>query len=366
MTKNQKIFASIDLLVETEKIPREIVIEGLEEAVNISCRKYYGMENVNTEINPETKRIKITGEREIVDKNVLGEEFDETLHIDINDVDKKTKKIGDKLIYKLKLEPELMDRSTIQIAKQVFKQKLREAKYQKIVAEYQDKIGEIIYGTIEEEKMNNIYFKIGGNIDAVLIPNFQNPKDQFEVGKKIMLVLERIAPQSKKGPKVLVSRNSPKIVEKVLEETIPEIKNGKIKITSIARDAGSRSKIAIELADSENDIDIIGSCVGANGSRINEVKKELMGENIDLIEFFDDEVIYISNALSPALVTAVTILDQDKKMSRVIVPDEQLSLAIGVSGQNVRLASQLTGWKIDIKSETEAQEEGINFEDDII
>jgi N utilization substance protein A len=151
-----------------------------------------------------------------------------------------------------------------------------------------------------------------------------------------------------------------------MTENIPEIKNGTIQIESVARDAGKRSKVSLSLKDLDQDIDLIGSCVGPKGARINHVRKELHGENIDLIEYFDDPIIYISNALAPALVTAVQILDEEEKKSRVIVPDDQLSLAIGGVGQNVRLASRLTGWKIDIKSESDATAEGINYEDDII
>ena len=368
MTKNQKIFASIELLAESEAIDKMLVTEGLEEAVGIACRRYYGVENVNVDFNIETKRIKIIGEKEVVEEEVLAEAFDPMLHIDIQEAKevKANAKVGDTLKLKLKLVPELMERSTIQIAKQVFRQKLREAKYTKIVSDYGDKIGEIIYGTLEEEKSNNMYFKLNGNIDAVLPGQNQINGEILDPAKPTMLVVETIAPQSKKGPKIIVSRTSPKIVEAAMTNIIPEIENGSIEIKSIARDAGKRSKVAVDLLDLDADIDVIGSCVGTAGKRINAIKKELSGENIDLIEFFDDDIIYISNALAPALVTAVQILDEERKESRVIVPDEQLSLAIGGMGQNVRLASQLTGWKIDIESESDATEAGIDFEDDII
>lgn len=368
MTKNQKIFASINALVQAEEIAPELVIGGLEEAVAIACRKHYGIDNVTVIFDIDSKRIKISGEKLIVDKDVMGEAFDETQHIDINEAleTKPNAKVGQVYKYKLKLNPEEMDRSTIATAKQVFRQKLREAKYQKIVHDYGDKVGQIILGNLEEEKNKFMYFKLPGNVEAVLPEKLQSPSDHLEPGAPIPLMIEKIEPQSKKGPKIVVSRKRPKIVEYEMTQVIPEIANGQIEIKSIARDAGSRSKVAISLANEDDDIDIIGSAIGTNGSRINQVKKALGGENIDLIEYFDDEIMFISNALAPALVTAVQILDQDEKLSRVIVPDDQLSLAIGGGGQNVRLASQLTDWKIDIESESDAQAAGIDYEDDII
>ncbi|MBL0701690.1 MAG: transcription termination factor NusA [Spiroplasma sp.] len=368
MTKNQKIFAGIDALVASEGLDRELVIDGLEEAVAIACRKYYEIENIEVNFNYETKRVTIHGFKEVQDPEVLGEAFDKFLYYTLEEaVEIKAKaKIGDVIKTKLKLVPELMDRSTIQTAKQVFRQKLREAKYRKIVEDYGDKVGEIIYGVLEEHRDPFMYFMLPGNIDATLGPKGQIPNEKIEPDVPIMLMVEQIAPQSKKGPKIIVSRTSSKIVEKTMEANIPEIESGLIKIKSIARDAGKRSKVAVELQDLDSDIDVIGSCVGSKGLRINKVRKEINGENIDLIEYFDDVIIYISNALAPALVTAVQILDEEEKQSRVIVPDDQLSLAIGAAGQNVRLASKLTEWKIDIKSETDAIAEGINFEDDII
>lgn len=371
MTKNQKIFASIDALVEAESIDKELVVAGLEEAVAIACRKYYGIENVVVNFDTETKRIKISGTKEIVDQEVLGEAFDPMIHIDINEakLEKSTAKVGGEIKYRLKLEPELMDRSTIATAKQVFRQKLREAKYKKIVADYGDKVGEIVLGSLEEEKNKFMYFKLPGNIEAVLPEKLQASNDNIKPGTPIPLVIERIEPQSKKGPKVIVSRASKVLVETELKEIIPEIANGMIEIKSIARDAGNRSKVSVaagsNVAEGE-DIDVIGTVIGTSGNRINQVKRALGGENIDLIEWFEEPTFYVSNALAPALVTAVQILDEEAKLTRVIVPDDQLSLAIGQKGQNVRLASQLTGWKIDIESESDAQAAGIDYEDDII
>lgn len=368
MTKNQKMFAGIDALVAAEGLDRELVIEGLEEAIAISCRKYYNIDNVVVTISDETRRMTIYGFKTIVDRSILGEEYDEAFHITLEDAIevRKSAKLDEELKMKLKLVPDLMDRSTIQTAKQVFRQKIKEAKYKKIVRDYGDKIDEVVYGVLEEHKDPFMYFMLPGNIDATLGPKGQIPNERIEPDVPVMLVIENIAPQSKKGPKIIVSRTSPKIVEKVMEKYVPEIEKNIISIESISREAGNRSKVALQLLDLEQDIDLIGSCVGSKGNRINKIRKELHGEHIDLIEYFEDPVIYISNALAPALVTAVQILNEEEKTSRVIVPDDQLSLAIGVNGQNVRLASRLTGWKVDIKSESAAIEEGINYEDDVI
>lgn len=368
MTKNQKIFAGIDALVESEGLNRQLVVEGLEEALGVSVKKYYNFEKVEVNINYDNKRMVIYGYKMIANPEDGIEDYDESQYISLEDAMtySKTATLGKELKIKLKLVPELMDRSTIQTAKQVFRQKLREAKYRKIIEDYGDKVGEVVYGVLEEHRDPFMYFMLPGNIDATLGPKGQVAGEIIEPDVSVMLVIEEIAPQSKKGPKIVVSRTNPKIVNKVMAEFIPEIEKNIIGIEAISREAGDRSKVAVKLLDEEADIDLIGTCVGPKGSRINAVRKKLGGENIDLVEYFDDPIIYISNALAPALVTAVQIIDEEAKVSRVIVPDDQLSLAIGGNGQNVRLASRLIGWKIDIKSESDAQENGIEYEDDII
>ena len=368
MTKNQKIFAGIDALVEAESLDRHLVVEGLEEALGVSVKKYYGYDNVKVDIDYNKKRMVIHGMKMIEEKELIGEEWDDTKYITLEDAleIKASSKIGAEIKVRLKLVPELMDRSTVQTAKQVFRQKLREAKYRKIVEDYGDKVGEVVFGVLEEHRDPFMYFMLPGNIDAILGPRNQIPTDDIEPDVPVMLVIEEIAPQSTKGPKIIVSRTNPKIVSKIMSDAIPEIHSGVIEIEAVAREAGDRSKVSIKLVDMEKDVDLIGTCVGAKGTRINSVRKKLGGENIDLVEYFEEPIIYISNALAPALVTAVQILSETDKTSRVIVPDDQLSLAIGANGQNVRLASRLTGWKIDIESETSATENGINYENDII
>lgn len=368
MTKNQKIFAGIDALVAAEGLDRNLVVEGLEEALGVSVKKYYNVEKVDVNIDYEKKRMSIFGYKLVADKDVLGELFLETEHITLDEalLISSAAKMDTEVKFKLKLIPELMDRSTVQIAKQVFRQKLREAKYRKIITDYGDKIGEVVYGVLEEQRDPFMYFMLPGNIDAILAPKGQINGEVIEPDVSVMLVIEDIAPQSTKGPKIVVSRTNPKIVKKVMAQFIPEIEKNIIGVESVAREAGDRSKVSIKMIDETADVDLIGTCVGTRGSRINNIRKQLGGENIDLVEYFDDPVIYISNSLAPALVTAVQIIDEEAKSSRVIVPDDQLSLAIGASGQNVRLASRLTGWKIDIECESDARASGIDYDDDII
>ncbi len=365
MTRNQKIFNGIDAIVASKKLDRELIIEGIEEALAITIKKTYGYSNVDVKINYDTKRIIMNAFKEVVEDEDFTNEEGQIKIEDAKEI-KKSAKVGEMLKFKVKLEKDILERAIVQSAKQVFRQKLKEAEYKKILENYGNKVGEIIQGTVEEIKEPFIYFKLDDDLLATLGPKGRIKNETLEPDIPVDLVIEMIAPQSKKGPKIIVSRTSPKLVYKAMEEVIPEIKSGQLKINNVAREAGSRSKVAIELVDLDSDIDVLGTCIGPKGSRINEIKKILGGENIDIIESFDDPIIYISNALAPALVVAVKILDEDKKLSQIIVPDDQFSLAIGADGQNARLASQLTGWKIDIKSQTQAKEEGIDYEDDII
>ncbi len=365
MTKNQKIFAGIDNVVESKKLDRNLIIEGLEEALSITLKKTHDFEEVEVKINYETKRITMFGFKEVVLEEDFVSSSSQILLEDAKEV-KSNIKVGDKLKIRTKLEKDILERAIVQSAKQVFRQKLKEAEYKKIIENYGDKVGEIVEGYVEEIKDPFIYFKLDDDTLATLGPKGRIKGEVLDPEIPVDLVIEMIASQSKKGPKIIVSRSSNKLVEKAMIDVIPELRDGDLEIKSIAREAGSRCKVSIDILNLDSDIDLIGACVGPKGQRINEVKKKLGGENVDLIEYFDDPVIYISNALAPALVTAVQILDEEKRTSRIIVPDDQFSLAIGVDGQNVRLASMLTGWKIDIKSHSQAKEEGIDYEGDII
>ncbi len=363
MTKNQKIFAGIDAVVRQKGLDRELIIEGLEESIALACKKTYGYEHLEVKINYDTKRITISGV-----KTVVAEVIDDMTEISLENAltHSKRAKLGDELKVRLKIEKDMLERAVVQSSKQVFRQKLKDAEYKRIIADYGEKVGKIVEGYVEEIKDNYIYFTLDKNTLAVLGPKGQIPNERLEPDVPVKLVIESIGPQSKKGPKVIVSRVSGVLLESLMAKNIPEIESGDIVVKSISRDAGKRSKVAVELASLDSDIDLIGACVGPRGSRINAIKQELNGENIDLIEYFDDARLFISNALAPSLVVAVQILSEEEKRSRVIVPDDHFSLAIGINGQNARLASMLTGWKIDIKSESMAREEEIDYEADMI
>ncbi len=363
MTKNQKIFIGIDKLVEKKEVDRSLVIEGLEESIALACKKAYDIEQVEVKINYETKRISINGFKEIVQEvndPRIELSLDEALTI------KKSSKIGDDIKFKLKIEKDFLERAIVQSAKQVFRQKLKDAEYKKIIETYGSKIGEVVDGYVEEIKDNYIYFSLDKNTLAVLNPKGQLPGEEILPDVGVKLIIESIGPQSKKGPKIIVSRVGVELIKYLFRKNIPEVKNNEIEVVSIARDAGNRSKISVKLTDENSEVDVVGSCIGSRGSRINKIKSEINGEKIDLIEYFSEPELYIANALAPSLVTAVQVIDQQNKKTQVIVPDDQFSLAIGINGQNARLASVLTGWKIDIKSESMAKEENINYEDDII
>lgn len=365
MTKNQKIFAGIDTLVKSKKLDRELIIEGLEEAIGIAIKKTYDYDKVDVSISVESKRMTMNGYKRVVaDDELISSANEITLTEALTQ--KSGAKIGDEIKIKLKIEKSLLERAVVQSAKQVFRQKLKEAEYKKIIESYGDKIGMIVSGKVEEIKDPYIYFKLDDDTLATLGPKGRIKNEFLDPDVPVDLVIEMIGSQTKKGPKIVVSRTANKLVEKAMNDEIPELKNGDLVIKNVAREAGNRSKVAIELTNYDTDIDVIGSCVGPKGKRINNVKAKLNGENIDLIEYFDDPVIYISNALAPSLVLAVQILDEERRTSRIIVPDDQFSLAIGIDGQNARLASLLTGWKIDIKSESQAKTEGIDYEEDII
>lgn len=363
MTKNQKIFNGIDALVKTKDIDRNFIIEGLEEAMALACKKTYGLERVEVNINYETRRITMFAYKVVVDEVVdsRGE-----ISLEEAQLAKKTAKIGEELKIRLKMEKDLLERAVVQSSKQVFKQKLKDAEYKKIVENYADKVDTVVTGYLEEIKDEYIYVSLEKNIIAVLPPKGQLTGEILKPDEPIKLVVEAIGAQSKKGPKIIVSRSSKVLVEDLFSEHIPEVANGDIEIKSISRIGGVRSKVAVALANPESDIDVIGSCVGTKGSRINSIKKEINGENIDLVEYFDEREMFIAMALAPALVTAVQILDEEERKARVIVPDDQFSLAIGLKAQNVKLATILTGWKIDIKTESDAEKDGIDYSEDLI
>ncbi|MFV0246805.1 MAG: transcription termination factor NusA [Mycoplasmatales bacterium] len=363
MTKNQKIFAGIDQLVEKKGLDKEIIVEGLTDSIALTMKKTHGIDNVVVNINCDTKRITMHGFKTVVEHVI-----EPTLEISLEDAleHSKTAKIGKDVKIKLKLERDTFERAIVIGAKQVFRQKLKEAEYKKMLEMYGDKVGKVVTGKLEEIKENYAYFKLDDTDTLAVLKETFREGEAPDPDVPIKLVIDSILPQSTKGVQIRVSRSANIFVEEILSRFIPEIENGDIIINGIGREAGNRTKVAVSPADEDSDLDIVGACVGPNGSRVHQINEALSGENVDFIEYCGEIRLFISNALQPALVIAIQIIDQENKKVLAVVPDDQYSLAIGSGGLNVKLASRLTRWGIDIKSETMAQEEGIDYEDDVI
>ena len=285
-------------------------------------------------------------------KEVVEEVEDDMLQISLEDARKEDKNanIGDTI--ELEIIPRNFGRIAAQTAKQVIVQKIREAERNMVYTEYNDRKGEIVSGIVQKSDGGTVVLDLG-KLEGIMLVKDQIPTETYKVNDKIRAYVVNVEKGLKGTPQVLVSRSHPDFVRKLFEFEIPEIYEGLIEIKSVARDAGSRSKVAV-YSTNEN-IDPVGSCVGQKGIRIQNIINELKGEKIDVIEWDEDPAVFISAALLPAQVMAVDIKEEEK-FAQVIVPDDQLSLAIGKSGQNARLAAKLTNWKIDIKSESQFRE----------
>ena len=338
----------IEAMEELEKergIKKDYLIESLEGALVSAYKKNFdSVDNVKVSINQETGEVHIYSVREVVEKSE-----DPLLEISLNEAKQINPKaeIGDTV--DLEIVPKDFGRIAAQTAKQVVVQKIREAERDIVYNEYHDKTGEIVTGIIQKVDDNLIVLDLG-RLEGIMTAKEQIPTEHYKVNDKIRGYVVSVKKELKGNPQVIVSRSHPDFVRKLFEFEIPEIYEGLIEIKSVSRDPGSRSKVAV-YSKNEN-IDPVGSCVGQKGVRIQNIINELHGEKIDVIEWNEDPAIYIAAALLPAQVMAVDIKEEDK-FAQVIVPDDQLSLAIGKSGQNARLAAKLTNWKIDIKSESQ-------------
>ena len=338
----------IEAMEELEKergIKKDYLIESLEGALVSAYKKNFdSVDNVKVSINQETGEVHIYSVREVVEKSE-----DPLLEISLDEAKQINPKaeIGDTV--DLEIVPKDFGRIAAQTAKQVVVQKIREAERDIVYNEYHDKTGEIVTGIIQKVDDNLIVLDLG-RLEGIMTAKEQIPTEHYKVNDKIRGYVVSVKKELKGNPQVIVSRSHPDFVRKLFEFEIPEIYEGLIEIKSVSRDPGSRSKVAV-YSKNEN-IDPVGSCVGQKGVSIQNIINELHGEKIDVIEWNEDPAIYIAAALLPAQVMAVDIKEEDK-FAQVIVPDDQLSLAIGKSGQNARLAAKLTNWKIDIKSESQ-------------
>ena len=336
-----------DVVAREKSIDREEVLEAMELAIQKAGRSKYGHEHdIRAAIDRKTGAMRLARYREIVE--TVENEFTQIAKADAEKID-PTKAAGDFLIDPL--PPIDFGRIAAQTAKQVIVQRVREAERERQFDEYKDRVGEIVNGLVKRVEHGNVTVDLG-RAEAMLKRDDTLPRESLRVGDRARAYIEDVR-REPRGPQIFLSRTHPKFMAKLFAQEVPEVYDGIIEIKAVARDPGSRAKIAVLSNDSS--IDPVGACVGMRGSRVQAVVGELMGEKIDIIPWSADPAAFIVNALAPAEVTKV-VLDEDARRIEVVVPDDQLSLAIGRRGQNVRLASQLTGWDIDILTEGEESE----------
>ncbi|AKP46903.1 MULTISPECIES: transcription termination factor NusA [Bacillus] len=343
----------LDALVILEKekgISREVIVDAIEAAlVSAYKRNFNQAQNVRVDLNVETGTMRVFARKEVVE-----EVFDSRLEISLDEAKKinPSYEIGD--IVELEVTPKNFGRIAAQTAKQVVTQRVREAERGIIYSEFIDREEDIMTGIVQRQDSRFIYVSLG-KIEALLPQNEQMPNETYKPHDRIKVYITKVE-KTTKGPQIYVSRTHPGLLKRLFEIEVPEIFDGTVEIKSVAREAGDRSKISVY---AENpDVDPVGACVGPKGARVQAVVNELKGEKIDIVKWSDDPVVFVANALSPSKVLDVQV-NEEGKATTVVVPDYQLSLAIGKRGQNARLAAKLTGWKIDIKSESEARKLGI-------
>ncbi|WP_261306058.1 transcription termination factor NusA [Paenibacillus andongensis] len=335
--------------IEREKgISKELLIDAIEAAMISSYKRNFNTaQNVRVDINRHTGLIKVFA-RKTVTEEVLDPRLEISLHAsrEIN----PNYQLED--IVEIEVTPRDFGRIAAQTAKQVVTQRIREAERGLIYNAFIDKEEDIVTGILQRQDQRNIYVDLG-KVEAVLPLTELMPTDKFKQGDRIKAYITKVE-NTTKGPQIILSRTHPGLLKRLFELEVPEIFDGVVEIRSVAREAGFRSKIAVHSRNAE--VDPVGSCVGPKGLRVQTIVSELRGEKIDIVRWMESVEEYVANALSPSKVLEVQI-HENEKMARVIVPDYQLSLAIGIKGQNARLAAKLTGWKIDIKSETQAEQE---------
>ncbi|CAM3054976.1 transcription termination factor NusA [Staphylococcus argensis] len=349
MSSNELLLAT-EYLEKEKKIPREVLIDAIEAALITAYKKNYdSARNVRVELNMDEGTFKV-----IARKNVVEEVNDHRDEVELSTalVKNPAYEVGD--VYEEDVTPQDFGRVGAQAAKQAVMQRLRDAEREILYDEFIDKEDDIMTGLIDRVDHRYVYVNLG-RTEAVLSEAERSPNEKYIPNERIKVYVNKVE-QTTKGPQIYVSRSHPGLLKRLFEQEVPEIFDGTVIVKSVAREAGDRSKISVY---SDNpDIDAVGSCVGSKGSRVEAVVDELGGEKIDIVQWDEDPKVFVKNALSPSQVLEV-IVDEEEQATIVVVPDYQLSLAIGKRGQNARLAAKLTGWKIDIKSESDAREEGI-------
>ena len=341
---------ALNVLEKEKDISKETLLEAIENSLLTACKTHFGKtDNIKAHVDRTTGEFEVYAELEVVE-----EVDDPTMQIALDDARRLSGQyqIGDMVRKEIKSKE--FGRIATQNAKNVILQKIREEERRVLFNQFNGKEREVMTGVVQRNFGKNISINLG-KCDAMLSENEQIKGESFRPNERVKVYVLEVK-DTTKGPRILVSRTHPELVKRLFEAEVAEVKDGTVEIKSIAREAGSRTKMAV--ASNDANVDPVGACVGVNGSRVNAIVDELRGEKIDIINWSDNSAILIENALSPAKVICV-VADDDEKTAQVIVPDYQLSLAIGKEGQNARLAARLTGYKIDIKSETQARESGL-------
>ena len=352
---NPELIEALNAIEKEKDISKEILLEAIENSLVAACKNEYGKaDNIRVNLDRET------GEFHVYQDKVVVEEVEDAM-LEMSQTEAEVKYPGTGLGETVSIEvtPKNFGRIAAQKAKQVVVQKIREEERKVLFEQYYEKEHDIVTGMVQRYNNGNYNVNIG-KIDAVLTKQEQVPSEHFEAHDRIKLYVTEVK-DTPRGPRIVISRTHPELVKRLFESEVAEIQSGVVEIKNVSREAGSRSKIAVysnnpdvvAVYSNDPDVDPVGACVGMNGARVNAVVDELYGEKIDIVEWNEDPAIFIEHALSPSKVVSVTV-DPSEKSAEVIVPDYQLSLAIGKEGQNARLAARLTGYKIDIKSETQS------------
>jgi len=357
MSSNNELLEALTILEQEKNIPKETLLDAIENSLITACKNHFGKsENIKVQIDPKTCEFHVYQE-----KTVVEQVEDPVTEISVVNAKMINSKYEPEDIVNIEVRSKEFGRIATQNAKNVILQKIREEERKVLYDEYYSKEKDVVTGIVQRYAGKNVSINLG-KVDAVLTENEQVKGEVFQPTERIKLYVLEVKPTNR-GPKILVSRTHPELVKRLFESEVTEVRDGIVEIRSIAREAGSRTKIAVYSNDP--DVDPVGACVGMNGARVNAIVNELRGEKIDIINWNDNPAMLIENALSPAKVISV-IADAEEKNAKVVVPDYQLSLAIGKEGQNARLAARLTGFKIDIKNETQAREAGdfMDYEND--
>ena len=348
-TTTNPLLQQIDAIAKEKGVEPEIIISAVQDALEAAARKKFKSEALRARFNQETGQLELYAVKKIV-----AEVTDASTQISLGEAQQL---YGEEAEVDMEIEfprpTEDLGRIAAQTAKQVIFQKVREAERENVYAEYSQRVGDVVSGMVKRFENGDIIIELG-RVEAQLPRKEQSRAENYTAGDRVRAVIRGVN-RSAKGPQVVLSRTDPALLIKLFEQEVPEIYDGTVMIRGAVREAGDRAKVAVY--SRERDVDPVGACVGMKGTRVQSIIRELRGEKIDIVEYSEDPILFVTNAISPAKVQRVSIVDDAERVMEVIVEDKQLSLAIGKKGQNVRLAAKLTGWKIDIKSEEEKRKE---------